>query len=62
MHTHQYKKKYKVSKDHVKKEYPTVSYFIYIPTKIAEKLLDREFTVKLDGDKIILEPNPPHST
>jgi len=51
-----YKKKYKVSKDHVKKEYQTVSYFIYIPNKIAEKLLDREFTVKLDGDRIVLEP------
>ncbi len=53
-----YVKRYKVSKSRPKKEYPTVSYYIYIPHSIAEKFLGREFTVKPDGDRIILEAKP----
>ena len=51
-----YVKKYRFPSGHVKRSYPTVSYLVYIPKAIAEKCLDKEFDVKLEGNRIVLEP------
>lgn len=51
-----YVKEYKFPSGHVKRRYPTASYYIYLPKAVAEKCLDKDFNVKLEGEKIVLEP------
>ena len=52
-----YMKKYRFPDGHVKRSYPTIAYFIYLPKAVAEKCLEKDFIIKLDEDRIVLEPH-----